>query len=545
MTAVHRLVESARRRLQVSELLEVAALAFPVAGWAMLVWIVILRMFLWGSTSSAMTSLSMMFAIGAAIFLAHAALLIARRGWPSRVHAAAQLDERLNLASRISTALAVQDRGDAFSLAAVADANRIALDAHNKNLLARSFAYRFGPEWRVSLITALLVCAAWLFMPNWISLAVKKNQQAQQDAASVEKADQAEQRLIDAMQSAMEVASLDESIQKSIDASRESLDRAKQQTISPADREAQAFQQRALLEAALQKAGEAEELNDNESLKDALSELELSQGEEREMLAALKRGDFEAAAKEAQKLADKAQSSDPAEAAAAKQALEKVAAALDKQAAKESAKAGALKSKPTLSKEDQKKIAAAMKNAKQCNSIGKQSKGSCSGGAPVKNLMDLLKKGSAASSQKSSLSKSLAACRNPGSGGRGAGSGFSKPQLADQPDTKPKQFTTEQVMSESQDIDAEPIARDFVQGNATTTQEATRKLTVIENQVQAGLEEASEEDPVPAPLREAHQKYFSQWKKKIEDAKENQTQTPAATTSTPAVEPAKPSSRAP
>jgi hypothetical protein len=442
----------------------------------------------------------------------------------------------------------VQDRGDAFSLAAVADANRIAQDAQNKNLLARSFAYRFGPEWRVSLITALLVCAAWLFIPNWISSAVKKNQQAQQDAASVEKADQAEQRLIDSMQSAMEVASLDESIQKSIDASRETLDRAKQQAMSPADREAQAFQQRALLEAALQKASEAEELNDNESLKDALSELELSQGEEREMLAALKRGDFEAAAKEAQKLADKAQSSDPAEAAAAKQALEKVAAALDKQAAKESAKAGALKSKPALSKADQKKIANAMKNAKQCNSIGKQSKGSCSGGAPVKNLMDLLKKGSAASSQKSSLSKSLAACRNPGSGGSGgarAGSGFSKPQLADQPDTKPKQFTTEQVMSESQDIDAEPIARDFVQGNATTTQEATRKLTVIENQVQAGLEEASEEDPVPAPLREAHQKYFSQWKKKIEDAKENQTQTPAATTSAPEAAAAKPSSIAP
>ena len=72
-------------------------------------------------------------------------------------------------------------------------------------------------------------------------------------------------------------------------------------------------------------------------------------------------------------------------------------------------------------------------------------------------------------------------------------------------------------------------------------QEAARKLTAIEHQVEAGLEEASEEDPVPAPLRETHQKYFSQWKKKIQDAKEIPVQTPAASSNAPAT----PASRAP
>ena len=156
--------------------------------------------------------------------------------------------------------------------------------------------------------------------------------------------------------------------------------------------------------------------------------------------------------------------------------------------------------------------------------------------------MDLLKKNSKASNQKSSLSKSIAACKNPGAGGGAKpGSGSSKPTLADEPDTKPKQFNTEQVMSESQDIDAEPIARDFVQGTPMIGQEAARKLTAIEYQVEAGLEEASEEDPVPAPLRETHQKYFSQWKKKIQDAKEIPVQTPAASSNAPAT----PASRAP
>ena len=541
MTAVHRLVERARRRLQVSELLEVATLAFPVAGMAMLAWIVLVRVFLRGGMVTPIPSLAMVGVIGSAMFLAYASWLLARRGWPTQASAAAQLDERLNLASRISTALAVQNQVDAFSVAAVADANRIALETQHKNVLQEAFAYHFGSQWRWSLLAVVVVAAAWLFIPVWAPSAVQTNSQSQQDAASAQKADQAEARLIEAMQSAMEVAALDASIQKAIEASQQSLDRANQNMISPADREAQAFQQRELLQAAMQKVSESEELADNDSLKDALSELQMSPGLERKMLEALKRGDFEDAAKEAQKLADQAQSSNPTEATAAKQALEKIASALEKQAGKESAKAGAMKSNPSLSKAEQKKLAAAMKNAKQCNSMGKQCKDSCNGGAPAKNLMDLLKKNSKASNQKSSLSKSISACKNPGAGGAKPGSGSSKPTLADEPDTKPKQFNTEQVMSESQDIDAEPIARDFVQGTPMIGQEAARKLTAIEHQVEAGLEEASEEDPVPAPLRETHQKYFSQWKKKIQDVKEIPVQTPAASSNAPAT----PASRAP
>ncbi len=541
MTAVHRLVERARRRLQVSELLEVATLAFPVAGMAMLAWIVLVRVFLRGGMVTPIPSLAMVGVIGSAMFLAYASWLLARRGWPTQASAAAQLDERLNLASRISTALAVQNQVDAFSVAAVADANRIALETQHKNVLQDAFAYHFGSQWRWSLLAVVVVAAAWLFIPVWAPSAVETNPQSQQDAASAQKADQAEARLIEAMQSAMEVAALDASIQKAIEASQQSLDRANQNMISPADREAQAFQQRELLQAAMQKVSESEELADNDSLKDALSELQMSPGLERKMLEALKRGDFEDAAKEAQKLADQAQSSNPTEATAAKQALEKIASALEKQAGKESAKAGAMKSNTSLSKAEQKKLAAAMKNAKQCNSMGKQCKDSCNGGAPAKNLMDLLKKNSKASNQKSSLSKSISACKNPGAGGAKPGSGSSKPTLADEPDTKPKQFNTEQVMSESQDIDAEPIARDFVQGTPMIGQEAARKLTAIEHQVEAGLEEASEEDPVPAPLRETHQKYFSQWKKKIQDVKEIPVQTPAASSNAPAT----PASRAP
>ena len=524
LTVVLQLVERARRRLQVSRSLEVAALALPVAGWAMVFCIFFFRLIFQGRLGAPLSAFNVMISIGAAVFVASCAILIFRRGWPTRAHAAAQLDERLNLASRMSTALAVQSRTDDFSKAAVADANRVALDVQTKNLVRREFAYHFGSRWSYSAATALVLVLAWLFIPTWNVSASKKDSQSQQDAVSLEKAVAAEGQLNDAMRSAMEVAALDESIAQALDSSRQLLDSARQQNATPAEREARAFAQQALLTAALEKASQSESLDSNESLQDALKELALEPGPERELLAALKRGDFEAAAKEAQKLAEEAKSSNAAQATAAKQALEKVAAALNKQGAAEAAKA-TQKMAGANQKSGSKQTSSAMKksisNSQQCKSMGKACQEAANGN--IKNLMDLMKKGSAASSKKKSLSQSLASSRNAGSrsGGSRAGSGQSTPKLADEPDARTTQFNSEDMMSESQDIDAEPIARDFVQGSGTRGEVATRTLTVIEHQVQAGLEEGSEEDQVPVALREAHQKYFSEWKKKIDQVKSN------------------------
>lgn len=545
MTAVHQLVERARRRLQVSESLAVAAMALPVAGWAMLAWILVSRLFFQGRVAAPMSSLTTVMALGAVVFAAYCSLLFWIRGWPTRASAAAQLDERLQLSSRMTTALSVETRSDEFAKAAVADANRVALEFKNTQMLSRAFAFHFGAEWRMSAVTATLVAGAWLFMPHWNSLAGNKDAQFPQDTVSLEKALAAEQKLSDAMQSAMQVAALDESIAKTLESSREVLDQSHQQAATPNEREARAFQQQALLAAALEKATQSETLASNESLKDALSELALEQGEERDLMAALKRGDFEAAAKEAQKLADKTKSANAAEAASAKQALEKVAAALNKQGAVQAAKANQNASNANQ-KSGQKSSAASMKksmaSSKQCNNMGKACNEAAGGN--IKNLMDLLKKSSAASSNKNSLSKSLAACRSPGSkpGGSRAGSGQSTPKLADEPDARKTKFNSEDMMSESQDLDAEPIARDFVQGTGTKGEESTRKLTVIERQVQAGLEEGSEEDQVPAALREAHQKYFSQWKTKIDAVKSNPDVQQTAPSTAP---PINPSSNAP
>ncbi|MCE9619025.1 MAG: hypothetical protein K8R92_03850 [Planctomycetes bacterium] len=562
MTAVQRLVDRARRRLRVIESLEVAAIALPSAGWGMLAWIVVSRLFFSPKLPEAFSSMSMALAIGFALFMAHAALLFTRRGWPTAASAAAQLDERLRLESRMSTAYAMQGKRDDFSMAAVADAERVARDPRLDERLRQSFACRFGPEWRLSGITLVVVLAAWFLVPNWSADAAKKNSQGRSETTSAAQAAEAEQKLSNTIEIAKEVASLDESIQKAIEASQQLLERAKQQPESAAEREAQAFQQRALLEAALEKASQSDKFEEAEAMKNALAQMSIPDGDERELMEALKRGDYEAAKIAAEKLAAKTQSSNAAEAAAAKAALERVAAAMNKEGSPSSssmkqlekalANAGldpklasnpqalqqALMASKNLSPEDKLKLSKMMKNAsqacKQCNSLGNAAK-EAANGRPG-NLMDMFKKSSNASGQCQSLTNALANCRSPG--GRKAGSSKAEPTLADARMTDPKEFKTDEVLSASQNLDAEPIARDFVQGSSNSTEESTRKLTAIQQQVEAGLEEGSDEDPVPAPLREAHQKYFTQWKKKIDAAK-----TAPAVPPTPTAPAAPPASR--
>jgi hypothetical protein len=541
MTAVQQLVNRARRRLRMVEVIDVAALALPVAGWAVLAWIVATRLGLARMLSERWMTPLIPVALGCAVFGAYGALLLMRRGWPSTATAAALLDERLNLASRMSTAIALRGRDEAFALAAVRDAERAANDPALAREFARCVPLRLDARWRLGGVTLALVAAAWLLLPALRAGAAAGDPRWAQDSVSAEKALEAERRLVASIEAAQQVAALDESIQKAIADAQQALERANQKIDLPAEREAQAFQQRALLEAAMEKAAQSESLESVESLKDALAQLPLSDGDEREMMEALKRGDFEAAKLAAEKLAARAQSPDAAVAASAKQALERVAAALSKAGAPDGASASKLASAlakagldpklasnpaalaqalktsnlpPSTCKNIQKLSQKSSQNCKQCNSLGNAAKQAAAGRPST--FFDLLKKCSSCSSQGQSLSQALASCRG---GGAKPGGGSQQPVLGDVRETDPKHYTAQEAASASQNLDAEPIARDFVQGDGASREQAVRTLTAIEHRVEAGLEEGSDEDPVPAALREAHQRYFSQWKKKIDAAK--------------------------
>jgi hypothetical protein len=64
------------------------------------------------------------------------------------------------------------------------------------------------------------------------------------------------------------------------------------------------------------------------------------------------------------------------------------------------------------------------------------------------------------------------------------------------------------------------VARDFVRGQgAAPVGASSPQLKAVAARVEAGLEEGTEEDPVPGRLKAAHKRYFEQWKKQLDPSK--------------------------
>jgi hypothetical protein len=59
-------------------------------------------------------------------------------------------------------------------------------------------------------------------------------------------------------------------------------------------------------------------------------------------------------------------------------------------------------------------------------------------------------------------------------------------------------------------------ARDFVRAQGVPVGVSTEQVQAVAAKVAAGLEEGSQEDPVPGRLKEAHKRYFEQWKRRLD-----------------------------
>ncbi len=99
---------------------------------------------------------------GAAVVAALAWWMAGRR---SRLSVAMEVDERLSLREALSTALLCRGRSDAFALAAVEDAERLAGDPALKPRLAREFAVRAPRRWWVGPCLALGAAGVGLWVP--------------------------------------------------------------------------------------------------------------------------------------------------------------------------------------------------------------------------------------------------------------------------------------------------------------------------------------------------------------------------------------------
>ncbi|MFM7807707.1 MAG: hypothetical protein ACKPEA_07210 [Planctomycetota bacterium] len=570
------LATMALRRLQVRRWLSVAGPSALLATAVAAVALVTARVIGWDGAWIALV----------AFVLAVAACmraLLALRAAPSLAGAAAEVDERLGLDGRVATALALAGRSDAFAQAAVADGERVASEGARAAQVRRAFPLGVPPTlawWPVALCAVALL--AWMVPVRVLRVeqAAGASSASRDPAALAERADNAEARVANA------VKALDESPEAKEKLADLLAEVARPPAAQPAvgetgneaepalQREAEALQRAASIEERLGRELDLPEMLALTQMNDSMARLPELKGAGAELSQALKSGDLQKAMAEMQKLAAQAASGDPKAAAEAKQALEQLAAAMDKasqnasaaqqQALEQSLKQAGLD--PKLAKDPAAAQAAAQKaaqegkcTAQQAQQVAKQAQGQkqaqqqqqqmaqsmreCSNGSSS-SANSQLSRQQAQRRMQAALQTAMRECRNPSalgwsmpwqrppqgssgspSDGKQAGKGGKSGKAGQGGDPKTDGSTKALADSKVGDRqesagDGDPLdsaaARDFVRAQGVPVGTSQEQVRAVAAKVAEGLEEGSEEDPVPARLKAAHKRYFEEWKRRVD-----------------------------
>ena len=514
------------------------------------------------------------------------------------VAVASVVDVRLRLHDRLSTAVAVAGRTDPFAQVAIEDGLTIARDRRMLEALNRAIPIERPRRWWAGPSLVAISCAVWWFVPG-LSLGNAQVQSALSDA-ELQAARDAAKMQIDSLQSKIETnPELSRAVGESDSDKKLGNELTDEKLATPEEVRRETTRQVNDLAKRLDDLLAGEKAQQLEAMKDALSRIEPSKaGPLKQLGEALKRGDAamaksalaelqkqvedgkldpktrEELAKQLKDLAgqlkDAAQAND-----ALKKALEN--AGLDGALAKNpDAAKSAIEAAKNLNEEQKKALKKALqaqssanekldKLAKACESMCSQCKnggkkpgngagkssdgGEPSEGAPgssenggemasdalseMEMLNELMKDAESARSQCQSSCQSDRPSTIPGTSNMnnkgGLGTGGER--------TKEKSATGTKARKEKvQSTGGEVIARQLVDAPPVVG-ESRATLQQLSGDIGRGYEEGTEEDPVPANLREVHKHYFGDLKKKI-DAKSGQPAPTVAPATTPATTPA-------
>jgi len=583
ITPILKLVARTRRRIILGAFLRAIAKFMLWAGAALLVVSVGAKVA--ARWWPAMGERGMWFVLLAAVVLVGLAVwaYFARPRSDGDVAVASLIDVRLKLHDRLSTAVAVADRTDPFAQAAVEDGLKIANDRRLIESLDRSLPIETPRSAWAGPVLVAIACAVWWFVPG---LAVG-NAQAMDETNSAElsAARDAAKVEIETLQAKIQAnPELNKALAQPGNESKLAANLADEKLQSPEEVRRETTRKVNDLSKRLDDLLSGEKAQQLEVMKDALSRLEPSKsGALMKLSEALKRGD-PAAAKSAiaelqkqindgqmdektrQELAKKL--NDLAEqlkdAAKANDSLKKALenAGLDGDLAKnpDAAKSAidaaknltesqkkalkqALAAQSQAGKKIEKLAQACQSMSNQCNNPGKSGKsgaGTASSGeqssdeqgaesasqmlSDMEALNEMMKDAEAARSQ----------CNNGGTGAsdkesgssgmnvsRGRGTGGERTQEKTATDRKVRK---ERVASTGGEV----IARQLVEAPPVVG-ESRATLEQLSGEIGRGYEEGTEEDPVPANLRDLHKHYFGDLKKKI-DAKSGQPAAPQPAT---------------
>ena len=557
MSTLIRLVQI---RLRVQRWVDVASPALLVGFAIALPGLVLSRVF--GARGDVM-ALAMLVAAATAV-----AWFLAQLHPPiNALRAAVEADERLGLEGRLASALALESRSDAFAQAAVQDAERAARDPALRAMVRRVFALRWprSTPW-IPVVAAVLVMCAWLQPVRVAAPVVSAGIEASVTPAEQQaRADAAEASVAKALDTISDNPEAREQL-KDMLAQMEQPPAGELSERDATAREADAAGRAAALEERLGRELNAESSLQADRLKDMLASLPEVEGSAKTLSQALKSGDLQEAMKQLDALAKQAEGSDAKQAAEAKQALSQMSNALQQlandqrgamQALKEAGMDPALASNPQQAQQAiaqnqqltpqqkqalQKKMQASQKAAEQCKNLGQCMNPSGKPGGSMRDAQKQLSRAASAQAMQCALRKAMGECKGGSSmgwsmpwevaksGGAGAGNGGKGGQKAGKGGAPKLDGSTEALkdgqLAEKQESagDGDPlgdaVARDFVRGQgAAPVGASSPQLKAVAARVEAGLEEGTEEDPVPGRLKAAHKRYFEQWKKQLDPSK--------------------------
>lgn len=283
MDDISQIVEFARRRLSTNRFLRGVHLGLVAVATLGLMLVLLAK-----SSPAIVLPWTWVF-VAAGTVLVAAGIAAMRVGRMGGLSLAVLVDERLGLKERLSTALAVRERGDAFARAAVADAVTLAKDARTRESLRRNFPLQAPSNSWIGLAIAAVATVLWFVLPQGDLF--RRDAVSQTELAVAKKqSDEAISKVVDTIKQNDRLA---EALGKKVESpATNGLDPAKELTKTPEEAKLEAMKKLAEMQKALDTVLKGKEAQELKALKQQLADLSPPSGPTEELGTALKEGDF-------------------------------------------------------------------------------------------------------------------------------------------------------------------------------------------------------------------------------------------------------------
>ena len=486
--------------------------------------------------------------------LAGVAAVIGLMWWQHRrateQHVAVVVDERLDLREKLSTALCVQGRDDAFAQAAIEDAVSAARDPRTQELVRRRFKIEPPRLWWISPL--LVLCAIMISFIDPLNLFAKDRIDQQQVQQAKLEAEQAVDAIVNTIK---ESPQLEKELSEMIgEMSKDGTD-PNAPLKKPEDIKRDALKKATDIQKKLDEILNGEKGKTAEAMEQALSQLQKPEqdGEAKELADAMATGDFQKAEQAIKNLMAKLEQGQltPEQKQAAAEALEEIAKQLEELAKQQQQLEQALKQAgmdPNLANNPQA-MQQAIQNAQNLNEQQKQElmqmaqaqqaaaqmcqgmAGACKNMAAGMNgqqgkagqgaqqagqmlndmeaLKQLLQEARLAQGQCQGqcqgLGQNLAMRQGGAFGPRGQGRGGKAP-------IAPTPTGTKETKADVNTVDGDIIAKTLFEGQQVRGESKAEIVKVIE-QERKGFDEGQQDEATHRKYQEAQQHYFGELEK--------------------------------